>query len=203
MRNLLSWLSRSPPKKLIYTSSTSVYGQNDGSVVNEQSPAEPEAETSRVLIETEKLLLQSPKVPGVVLRLAGIYGPNRGYWFKQFLAGEAMISDKGERVFNMVHRDDIVGAIIAALDRGEPGRIYNVVDDEPVTQLDCFQWLAQRTGKPFPPLSNEPSSHRKRGASNKRVSNERLKRELKYRFQYPTFREGFVAISERRLDPHK
>ena len=203
MRNLLSWLSRSPPKKLIYTSSTSVYGQNDGSIVNEASPTEPEAETSRVLIETEKLLLKSPKVPGIVLRLAGIYGPNRGYWFKQFLAGEATISGKGERVLNMVHRDDIVGAIIAALDRGEPGQIYNVADDEPVTQLECFQWLAERTGKALPPPNKEPLSHRKRGASNKQVSNARLKRELNYRFQYPTFREGFVALTEGQPDPRK
>jgi nucleoside-diphosphate-sugar epimerase len=198
MRYLLSWLSRSPPQKLIYTSSTGVYGQNDGSVVTEASPTEPEAETSRVLLETEKLLLQSPKVPGIVLRLAGIYGPNRGYWFKQFLAGEATISGEGGRVLNMVHRDDVVGALIAAMERGEPGRIYNVVDDEPVTQPECFQWLAERTGKPIPPLSNESAAHRKRGASNKRVSNARLKRELNYCFQYPTFREGFVAITEGR-----
>jgi nucleoside-diphosphate-sugar epimerase len=203
MRNLLSWLSHSPPKRLIYTSSTSVYGQNDGSLVTEASRTEPEAETSRVLIETEKLLLQSTSVPGIVLRLAGIYGPSRGYWFKQFLAGEAAITGEGKRIFNMAHRDDIVGAIIVALDRGEPGQIYNVVDAEPVTQLTCFQWLAERTGRPLPPFRNEPIPDRKRGASNKRVSNARLKKELNYSFQYPTFREGFVAITEERPDPRK
>src|SRR5208337_930015 len=83
MRNLLDWLAPSPPQKFIYTSSTSVYGQNDGSPVKESSPAEPLAETSRILVETEKVLLAAVverKFPGVILRVAGIYGPDRGYW---------------------------------------------------------------------------------------------------------------------------
>ena len=54
-RNLVSWLADSPPKKFIYTSSTSVYGQNDGSLVTEKSPAEPAADTAKVLVETEKI----------------------------------------------------------------------------------------------------------------------------------------------------
>jgi nucleoside-diphosphate-sugar epimerase len=198
MRRLLSWLSDSPPARLVYTSSTSVYGQNDGSLVTEKSPTEPEAETSRILLETEMLLLSSTEVSGIVLRLAGIYGPDRGYWFKQFLSGEATINGNGERILNMVHRDDIAGAIVAALQQAKPGQIYNVVDDEPVTQLECFRWLAQRLGKPLPPFSNETGTPRKRGASNKRVSNERLKESLGYRFKYPTFREGFEAVIEGR-----
>src|SRR5262245_17570283 len=135
-RNLLEWLSPAPPKKFVYTSSTSVYGQTDGSLVAETSPTEPVAETACVLLETENLLFKaaSANFPAVILRVAGIYGPGRGYWFKQFLRGEAKINGEGQRYLNMVHRDDVVGAIIAALEKGRPGEIYNVVDDEPVIQ---------------------------------------------------------------------
>src|SRR2546430_10041388 len=147
-RNLLKWLSPTPPKKFVYTGSTSVYGQTDGSLVTETSATEPKAETARILVETEKVLLQaaSANFPAVILRVAGIYGPGRGYWFKQFLRGEAMIEGKGERYLNMVHRDDVVGAVIAGLEGGKLGEIYNAVDDEPVTQLDLFKWLAEQFG---------------------------------------------------------
>jgi len=195
-RNLIEWLSADPPKKFIYTSSTSVYGQTDGSIVTEQSPTEPLADTARVLLDTEKVLSQAAtqNFPAVILRVAGIYGPGRGYWFKQFRRGEARIEGKGERFLNMVHRDDVVGATIAALEKGRPGQIYNVVDDEPVTQLRLFQWLATTLGKEMPPfLKSDGRAERKRGWTNKRISNHKLKTELGYQFKYPTFREGYTA----------
>jgi nucleoside-diphosphate-sugar epimerase len=195
--NLLKWLSSTPPKKFIYTSSTSVYAQTDGSLVTETSPTEPAADTARVLLETEKLLLQaaSANFPAVILRVAGIYGPGRGYWFKQFLQGEAKIEGTGERFLNMVHRDDVAGAIIAALEKVRPGEIYNVVDDEPVTQLDLYRWLAATSGRDLPPFADpERQPNRKRGSTNKRISNHKLKSELAYQFKYPTFREGFTTL---------
>src|ERR1700720_1490467 len=140
-RNLIEWLSPAPPKKFVYTSSTSVYGQTDGSLVRETSPAEPAAATAKVLGETEQALLEAAlqkKLAAVILRVAGIYGPDRGYWLKQYLKNEARIEGKGERLLNMIHRDDLVGVIIAALKSGRAGEIYNAVDDEPVTQLTYF-----------------------------------------------------------------
>jgi nucleoside-diphosphate-sugar epimerase len=195
MRNLVQRLSANPPKKFVYTSSTSVYGQTDGSFVNESSPTEPLAETARILVETEKLLSQAAaqNFPAIILRVAGIYGPGRGYWFNQFLRGEATIEGRGERFLNMVHRDDVVGAIMTALEKGQPGSIYNVVDDEPVKQLELFQWLSETLGKEMPPFSKIEPGERKRGWTNKRISNQKLKTELAHQFRYPTFREGFVA----------
>ena len=193
-RNLLEWLSSASPKKFVYTSSTSVYAQTDGSLVTETSPAEPAAETARVLVETEKVLLEavSANFPAVILRVAGIYGPGRGYWFKQFLQGEAKIEGTGERFLNMVHRDDVVGAVISALQHGSAGEIYNVVDDEPVTQLQLFRWLSTHLGKEMPPhFERDERDAGKRGWTNKRVSNSKLKSQLRYQFRYPTFREGF------------
>ena len=195
-RNLVSWLADSPPKKFIYTSSTSVYGQDDGSLVTESSPAEPAADTAKILVETEKLLLAAAhkKFPAIILRVAGIYGPERGHWFKQFLNDAARLDGDGSRFLNMIHRDDVVGCIIAALKNGRAGEIYNAVDDEPVSQIDFFRWLAATLGKPLPPpVSDDAGIIRKRGATSKRVSNHKLKLELGYHFQHPDFRSGYRA----------
>jgi nucleoside-diphosphate-sugar epimerase len=196
-KNLIAWLSASPPKKFVYTSSTSVYAQNDGSQVKESSPTEPAAETSKVLVETEKVLLEAvsqKKFPAAILRVAGIYGPERGHWFKQFLKNEARIQGDGSRSLNMIHRDDLIGCIVAALKSGRPGEIYNAVDDEPVSQRTFFEWLAGTLGKYPPPSEPENSGgNRKRGTTNKRVSNRKLKMELGYQFKYPNFRKGYSA----------
>ena len=202
-RHLLEWLAPNPPKKFVYASSTSVYGQTDGSQVKESSPTEPAAETAKALVETEKLLLEtsgsrarSPhqKLPVVILRVAGIYGPDRGHAFKQFLKNEARIEGDGSRFLNMIHRDDVVGCIMAALKNGRPGEVYNAVDDEPVSQTNFFHWLAATVGKyPPPSVPENPDENRKRGVTNKRVVNRKLKMELGYQFKHPNFRKGYTA----------
>jgi nucleoside-diphosphate-sugar epimerase len=196
-RNLLGWLAPNPPRKFVYTSSTSVYAQNDGSQVTESSPAEPLVETSKILVGTEKVLLDAAareKFPTVILRVAGIYGPERGHWFKQFLKGAAHLEGDGAHFLNMIHRDDLIGCIITALKNGRAGEIYNAVDDEPVSQLHFFHWLAGALNKPLPPSEPvNPNAVRRRGTTNKRVSNHKLKDELGYQFKYPTFREGYSA----------
>ena len=196
-RHLMEWLSATPPQKFVYTGSTSVYGQTDGSPVKETSPTEPLVETAKVLLETEKLLLTAAgerKFPAVILRVAGIYGPDRGHAFKQFLKNEARIEGDGSRFLNMIHRDDLIGYLIAVLKGGRPGEIYNTVDDEPVTQANFFQWLAEELGREPPPMVPEnPEADRKRGVTNKRVSNRKLKMELGHQFKYPNFRIGYSA----------
>jgi nucleoside-diphosphate-sugar epimerase len=198
-RNLVEWLSAAPPRKFVYTSSTSVYGQTDGSPVKETSPTEPASETARVLVETEKTLLAAaPKFPAVVLRVAGIYGPERGHLFQQYLRDEARIPGKGERFINMIHRDDLVGIVIAALKNGRPGEVYNAVDDEAVAQIHFFRWLSETLGKWMPPFAAEPEDvERKRGLTNKKVQNRKLKMELGYQFKHPNFRKGYTAEIQR------
>ena len=212
-RNLVSWLADSPPQKFVFTSSTSVYGQDDGSVVTETSSVEPEAETSKVLVEVENLLLDAARgtrgcpphqFPAIILRVAGIYGPGRGHWFRQFLKNEARIEGDGSRWLNMIHRADVVGGIIAALERGSPGKIYNATDDEPVTQLKFFEWLAAELKRPLPPkIPAGAEIQRRHGATNKRVSNARLRTELKYDFQFPDFRKGYGAEIQRLESPDR
>jgi len=197
-KNILRWLSQSPPRAYLYTSSTSVYAQADGSWVDESSPAEPDSPTSQVLIDTERELISAHRTnsfPAIIVRASGIYGPERGHLFKQFLRDEAVIRDDGSSWINMIHVDDLAAAIAHLIHHGQPGEIYNVTDDEPVTQSEFFRWLADRLGKTIPP--NAPADpNRKRGLTNKRVSNKKLKA-TGFSLKYPTFREGYVCEMER------
>lgn len=207
MQNVIDWLIPAVQRvgfsipRFVYTSSTGVYGQNDGSLVDETSGTEPVSETTRVLVETEKVLLAAGRernFPALVLRAAGIYGPGRGYLLKQFLRGEARIEGAGARILNMIHRHDLIHAIIAALERGGAGEIYNVADDAPVSQLEFFQWLAAKLGRPLPPVVPEDlAAPRKRGLTNKRISNQKLKTALNFTFTYPDYRSGYSAEIQR------
>jgi nucleoside-diphosphate-sugar epimerase len=196
-RHLIDWLAGSPVKKYIYTSSTSVYGQTNGTLVKEDAPTAPPSPTSQLLVETEQLLMEAARsrnFPAVILRVAGIYGPERGHLFLQYLRNEARIAGKGERIINMIHRDDLVNVILAALKNGRPGEIYNAVDDEPVAQIHFFRWLSETLGKWMPPfMTEEENANRKRGLTNKKVSNRRMKMELGVPLKYPNFRQGYTA----------
>ena len=198
-RNLLSWLAGAPPEKFVYTSSTSVYGQNDGSVVTEESPTAPDAPTAQVLVEAENFLGEASRggFPAVVLRVAGIYGPGRGHGFKAFLRNEARIEGDGARWLNMIHRDDLTGVILAALTGAKPGSVFNVADREPVSQRAFYEWLAAELRRPLPPtVPADADIWRRRGVTNKRVSSARLRQELGYEFRFPDFRAGYRAEIE-------
>ena len=179
-RNLLD---RFAETKLFFTSSTSVYAQCDGSWVTEESETQPVRDTGLVLLETEKLVLERR---GTVARLAGIYGPGRSALLSKFLAGTAIIDPESDRFVNQVHRHDIASAIFFLLTREtQETQIYNVVDDQPMLQTECYRWLAQRLDRPLPPIGKS-TGQRKRGSSNKRVSNAKL-RSLGWNPRYPTF----------------
>jgi len=203
-RNILQWLEAAPPKKLVYTSSTSVYGQTDGSLVKESSPAEPKSELGQVLVAAEQLLLEAvraKKIPAIILRAAGIYGPGRGQLFLQYLKDEARIPGHGERLVNMIHRDDLAACILTALKSGRPGEIYNATDDEPVPLIHFFRWLSETLGKNMPPFVREDASApRKRAVTHKKVSNRKLRMELGAPLRYPTFRQGYTAEIQRLQD---
>jgi nucleoside-diphosphate-sugar epimerase len=174
--------------KMLFTSSTSVYAQRDGSCVTEESETEPTRETGRILLETERLVLDGG---GVIGRLAGIYGPGRSALLSKFLGGTAIIDPENDRFVNQVHRDDIASAIFFLLGREwQRGQIYNVVDDQPILQSECYRWLAQRLNRPLPPTGKANGQH-KRGESNKRVSNAKL-RGLGWLPKYSTFAEGMA-----------
>lgn len=197
-RNLLHWLSAAPPRVYLYTSSTSVYAQADGSWVSEESPAAPDSPTSQVLIEAEQELVKAhceTTFPSIIVRASGIYGPERGHLFKQFLSGEATMREDGNAWINMIHVEDLAAALAHLMAHGKPGEIYNATDDQPVTQRAFFHWLSDQLNRSMPPAA-PADPNRKRGLTNKRISNVKLK-STGYQFKYPTFREGYFAEMRR------
>jgi len=173
-----------PNARLFFTSSTSVYPQRDGSSVTEDSPAAPASANGQILRQAEKIVLDHD---GMVLRVAGIYGPGRSFLLRSMMNGTSVISD---HFVNQVHRDDVASAIsfLARSRAVDPPRVFNVVDDTPAPRAEILEWLSTRVGLPLPssPATAKPT----RGRSNKRVSNAKL-RALGWVPAYPSYREGF------------
>jgi nucleoside-diphosphate-sugar epimerase len=188
LQNAITYLN---PARVLFVSSTSVYGQNDGSWVTEESPAEPLSPTSRILREAENIALGHG---GIVARLAGIYGPGRSVLLRKFLAQSAIIEGEGTRRINQIHADDAATALFHLIARDLPPGIYNVSDDFPVTQLACYQWLSERLGLPLPPRG-PIDPNRKRGVTDKRVSNAKL-RSLGWTLKYRSFQEALERDAE-------
>jgi nucleoside-diphosphate-sugar epimerase len=187
----------SVPDRLVYTSSTGVYGDHDGGWVDEETPIDPTTEKTRVLAEAERVALEAAAgfgIDGTVARFAGLYGPDR-YRLERYLDGPVTAG-----YLNMVHRDDAAGAIrhLLETDRAR-GESVVVVDDEPVDKHAFADWLADECGVPRPAKRSKDeriaagdlsAAAERRIRTSKRCSNDRL-RALGYDFSYPTFREGY------------
>jgi nucleoside-diphosphate-sugar epimerase len=182
VRNLQS---RFPEARILFTSSTSVYAQDDGEWVTEESPAQPEHETGEILREAEQDILERG---GQAARLAGIYGPGRSALLQRVLRNEAVIDPENDRFVNQVHRDDAAAALFRLIEKESGTGIYNVADAEPVLLSECYRWLAERLSRPLPPVA-KTAAERRRGTSNKRVSSQKL-RALGWEPRYPSFAEG-------------
>jgi nucleoside-diphosphate-sugar epimerase len=177
-----------PTARKLFVSSTSVYGQTESEVVTEQSRAEPAPATGKILRTAEDVAVKGGVI---VARSSGIYGPGRGVLFAKFQRGEAVIEGDGARWLNQIHQRDLVAALVHLIDHGKPGEIYNATDDTPVTQRDYYAWCAEFLGQPLPPFG-PVNTQRKRGLTNKRVSNAKL-RATGWAPLYPSFREGIAA----------
>ena len=199
--HVLQWLRQTRCHRYVYTSSTSVYGQSDGSVVTEDAPTAPATETAQALVATEQDLQAAaatlPMAIGI-FRVTGLYGPQRGHLYHQLLRGDARLQGDGSRLINMIHRDDAAAALAAFLTGSTAkggARVYNATDDAPVTQREFFTWLSHRLNLPFPPPANAADGTlSKRGQTQQRVSNQRLRTELAWIPRYPTCREGYETL---------
>ncbi|WP_435074973.1 NAD-dependent epimerase/dehydratase family protein [Halorubrum sp. HHNYT27] len=199
LRNVIEAYAGRPstPDRLVYTSSTGVYGDHDGGWVDEETPIDPTTDKTRVLAEAERIGLETAAdagIDGTVARFAGLYGPDR-YRLDRYLTGPVTAG-----YLNMVHRDDAAGAVrhLLEADRGR-GETVVVVDDEPVDKHTFADWLADECGVPRPAKQSKDeriaagdlsAAAERRIRTSKRCSNDRL-RALGYRFAYPTFREGY------------
>jgi nucleoside-diphosphate-sugar epimerase len=190
-----------PPGRVVYTSSTGVYGDHGGDWVDETTPVHPTTDKTEVLAEAERLALERPTgdCAGTVARFAGLYGPER-YRLERYVEGPVT-----EGYLNMVHRDDAAGAVRYLLESEQGhGAAVNVVDDEPVSKWSFADWLAGQCGRDPPEKrtveerlaeGDLSAPAERRLQTSKRVANDRL-RELGYEFAYPTYREGYRAAVE-------
>lgn len=172
-------------ERFVHVSSTAVYGQTDGSWVDEDSPTEPSAFSGRILLEGEELVRRAG---GTVLRLAGIYGPTRTRLVDRVRSGRATCPPE-VRYTNRIHRDDCAGALAHLLRLDAPAPVYNAADDDPAERCQVLTWLADQLGAPTPQRAAEPSAR----GGNKRVSNRRLTASG-YDLRYPSFRDGYAAM---------
>jgi len=184
MANLIAAFPGAYP---LFTSSTSVYAQTDGSKVTEECAATPPRETGRLLLAAEEIAIAHG---GAVARLAGIYGPGRSFVLKNLLLGQAGIegADGEGRIINQIHRSDAASALAHLVTHRLADR-FNVCDDTPMSQRDCLNELAELFALP-PPGPKPPDPNRKRGWTNKAVSNAKL-RASGWKPQYPGY---FSAI---------
>jgi nucleoside-diphosphate-sugar epimerase len=188
LTRLLETLTRtSPSAKLVMTSSTSVYGQSQGELVDEESPTEPSSPSSRVILRGERHLRSGD----VAVRLGGIYGPGRQSFINAVRQGTMVVNPNHSAYTNRIHRDDAAGILKFCGELGKAKRIYNGVDCECVTRAEVATWIAAQLGVDPVMTSEVESSSFLRG--NKRVSNRRLL-EAGYRFLYPSFREGYIPL---------
>ncbi|HOC71575.1 MAG TPA: SDR family oxidoreductase [Candidatus Hydrogenedentes bacterium] len=181
------------PRRVLFTSSTGVYHQQDGEWVDETSPTEPVTFSGQTLLEGERVFLEGP-FPATVVRLAGIYGPGRTRILDEVRSGAAVIRPNERRILNLVHRDDCAGALAFLATQDALASVYCAVDDAPAPRAEVLAWLAARAGvrlaeETSPAEAGEPVMH----GGFRRVSNGRL-RGAGYGFRFPTWREGFGAL---------
>ena len=179
-------------ERFVYVSSTGVYPQTGGELLDEESPAEPAGGIGALIRETERELLGEARGNGtVVVRLGGLYGPGRSpiEWlqrpdFSKRLRGGA------EAWMNWIHIDDAATAVSAAAAGGRGGEIYLAVDGCPVKRKDFYHRAAELAGVEPPGLDADS------GDLGRRLSNRKLIEELGVNLLYPDYRQGLAAVSE-------
>lgn len=195
LRNVLANLPK--PERFVYVSSSSVFGQTDGNWIDEDAATEPEEPAGKVVLEAESLL-RSTLPDAIMLRFAGIYGPGRLLRRKSIEAGEPIVGD-AEKWLNLIQVDDGAEAVVAAAERGLPGRVYIVADGAPVRRREFYAEMARLLGAPeprfVPPPPGSPLPPHERG--NRRLRNRRLCEELKAELRYPDYRAGLEDAVKR------
>jgi nucleoside-diphosphate-sugar epimerase len=171
-------------RRFIYISSTSVYGQRDGAWVDEAAATDPTEESGQILVACEQLLRQQ-RPDAIILRFAGIYGPNRVIRRASIERGEVLATDP-EHWLNLIHVADGATIVTQAATRGVPGTTYNVADGHPVTRRDFYTTMATFLHAP-PPTFQTPTTS---DGNNRRISNRTLVAELAPTLRFPTYVEG-------------
>nr|WP_157006805.1 NAD-dependent epimerase/dehydratase family protein [Luteibacter yeojuensis] len=185
LRHLLAALP-AVPARLVFASSSAVYGEHAGAWVDEATPTDPPGFNGRVLLEAEAIV--AGLAGGVTVRLAGLYGPGRTQLLDRLREGKAAVPH-GQGVYaNRIHVDDAAAALTHAALLERPAPLYLGVDDTPLPIDALYGELARRVGGPVPPEGPAPA-----GVGNKRLSNARL-RASGFTCEWPDARKGYAAL---------
>lgn len=190
-------LRAAQPQWMGYLSTTAVYGDHQGTWVDESTPVTPQSARARQRVLAEEQW-QASGLPAHIFRLAGIYGPGRGP-FEKVRDGSARRIIKPGQVFSRIHVEDIAETLMASIARPHPGAIYNVCDNDPAPPEDVLSFAAALLGLPEPPAvayetAEMTSMARSFYAESKRVRNDRIKTELRVNLRYPDYRAGLAAM---------
>ena len=201
VRNVLAALP-SETGRFIYISTTGVYGDAAGERIDEETPPDPQRDGGRASLAAEQALADSPFASrGIILRLAGIYGPGRIPFLDKLRAGQS-IPAPSEGHLNLIHVDDAAAVVVAAAELNRKRSadrspiVYCVSDGHPVQRSDFYRETARLIGATEPNFTPpDPKSSRAARASNdRRVSNQRMLAELPVQLTYTDYRAGLKAI---------
>ena len=180
------------PRRIFFTSSTSVYDQRRGEWIDETSHAGPSSFRGDIMLMTERLLLAG-SFPATIVRFGGIYGPGRERLLHAVEQGAVAVRSGDAHYTNRIHRDDAAGCLRHLMSCESLEDIYLGVDHEAAEESAVLRWLADRLGTKLPEATDENSIAKVRRAGSKRCRNDRLTASG-YSFRYPTFREGYEQM---------
>jgi nucleoside-diphosphate-sugar epimerase len=208
---LRSLALRSSPQSFVYASTSGVYGDCQDAFVTEARPPNPRTPRAQRRIDAERLVRHFGRqlaVPVSILRIPGIYGPGRaGGARERLLRGSPVLRAEDDVYTNHIHADDLARAVIAAMWRGRPQRVYNVNDDTQMKAGDYYDMAADLFGLPRPKRVARSAAEQALTLNtlsfldeSRRLVNARMKKELRVALRYPTVREGLLEV-RKTLDP--
>lgn len=185
-KNLWSALDN-PPARTLLVSSTAVYGESNGGVVNEETPPGPRGFNGKVLLNMEQLAAGDTQNLTVV-RMSGIYGPGRERLIKLATSEGLEIQQSPPLFTNRIHSHDAAAALKHLLETDKPATLYVASDNLPAPRYEVMQWLAKQQGCPPPVALIAENAGR-----GKRVDNQRL-RDSGFKFRFPDYRVGYGSV---------
>jgi len=182
---------KSKPARSLVISSTAVYGESGGAIVNEDTAPEPTGFNGKVLLEMERVAARSTDAV-VIVRISGIYGPGRERLIRLAASGGLEVQKDPPQYTNRIHRDDAAAALKHLIELEKPDSLYLATDDLPAPRYDVVNWLAKEQGQPGPRIVNSSKQ-----ALGKRVDNSRI-RNSGFELMYPDYRAGYGSVLQMR-----
>ena len=199
------------PEKVVYVSTSGVYGDCGGALVDEQTPVNPQTSRAKRRVDAEHCLTEWGReqgVPVVILRVTGIYGPGR-LPIARLKQGHPVLQEAESPPTNRIHADDLAQVCLAALERGAAGAIFNVSDGQPGTMTQYFTAIADLLGLPLPPQVSIEEARQVMNpmmlsylSESRRMDNRKMLEELGVVLQYPDLAAGLQNIAEQLENPN-